>query len=160
MRWVLEIHALKIDDRLTIQFTKVFDGSDAEQNEASAASEATRESWIENSSQESVLLAEQFLTEILKPIEPDISLTFKQQFLGLRVGNRVNNFVLFNPKRQFLRVRVITSKTEEFAERLKANGIDVFGIMDGRLKFRLTGASFNTNRALLSELCKSAYEEW
>lgn len=157
---LLEIHALKIGDQFTIQFAKVFDGRDTELNEVSTVVEATRDSWIENSSQESVLLAEQFFTEILKSIEPDITLTFKQQFLGLRVGNRVNNFVLFNPKRQFLRVRIIISKAEEFGERLKTNGIDVFATTNGRLKFRLTASGYNSNKSLLSEICRSAYEEW
>jgi hypothetical protein len=157
---LLEIHALRIEDRLTIQFSKVFDGRDTESEETSPATEATRESWIEASSQESVLLAEQFFEEILKPIENDISLTFKQQFLGLRVGNRVNNFVLFNPKRQFVRVRVKTSQAEDFAERLKSVGVEVLGDPpSGRLKFRLTTANFNANKAFYSEICKAAYEE-
>ncbi|MGH9893374.1 MAG: hypothetical protein ACREA0_15575, partial [bacterium] len=86
---LMEISALQVESRLTLKFTKVFDGRRAEAEAVSVTPEATRESWIEAGSLETVSLAEKFV-EMLKEINPSISLTFRQYFLGLRIGNRAS----------------------------------------------------------------------
>jgi hypothetical protein len=156
---LMEISALQLEDRLTLKFTRVFDGREAETESVSATAEATRDSWIEATSQESVGLAER-IVELLKEIDPGLSLTFKQNFLGLRLGNRPNNFFYFNPKRRFLRVHARTTKAGDFAAKLREAGVDdQLTSDDSWVSFRLTSPLFEQHRSLLKQLAEACYSE-
>lgn len=156
---LMEILALQVENRLTLRFTRVFDGRRAEAEAVSASPEASRESWTEAASPETVSLAEKF-AEMLKEINPSISLTFKQQFLGLRIGNRASNFMTFQPRRQFLKVWGKTAKALASAKKLKEVGIEVLSSSDAEwVGFRVTPLEFQQHRDLLKKLAQVCYEE-
>jgi len=156
---LMEISALQVESRLTLKLTRVFDGRRAEAEAVSVTPEATRESWIEAGSVETVSLAEKFV-EMLKEINPSVSLTYKQYFLGLRIGNRASNFVTFEPKRKFLRVWARTATAVKSAKTLKAAGFDVLDSSDDKwVAFRVTALQFEQHRALLKQLAQACYEE-
>ena len=156
---LMEISALQVENRLTLKFTRVFDGRRAEAEAVSPTPEASRESWIEAGSPETVSLAEEF-AEMLKEINASISLSFRQQFLGLRIGNRASNFMTFQPKRQFLKVWARTARAVAFAKNLKEIGIEVLSSSDAEwVGFRVTPPQFEQHRSLLKQLAQACYEE-
>jgi hypothetical protein len=157
---LMQIHALQTEDKITVHVSKIFDGRDLETEAISPALEADRAGWVEASSEESLRAAEEMLN-VLKRINPDISLTFKQQYLGLRIGNRASNFIYFNPKRKWVRVYVKTLQAVALADRMRVAGIEVLGTPENSwVVFRLTTSLFSTHLQLLTEIAKLAYDEY
>lgn len=156
---LMEVSALQVESHLTLKFIKVFDGRRLEGEAISPAPEASRESWIDSASPETVSLAEK-LVDMLKGIDPSISLTFKQDFLGLRLGNRANNFMTFQPRRRFLRVWARTVNAVAFARSLKDAGIELLAGCDEEwIHFRITLPQFEQSKELLKAIAQASYQE-
>lgn len=77
-----------------------------------------------------------------------------------RVFDRANNFMTFQPKRQFLKVWARTARAVAFAKNLKDVGIEVLSSSDAEwVGFRVTPPQFKQHRSLLKQLAQACYEE-
>lgn len=63
----------------------------------------------------------------MNEIDGTLALTYNKHYIGLRQGNRANNFVIFKAKKKFLRVEVRVADLDALREELKNADIEVIG---------------------------------
>lgn len=155
---VLELHALRIGDNLTLTSTRVFDGTAEPEGEIEQQEEYTREYWVKSSSSASIELVERFFS-ILQRFSSDLRQTYKKYFIGIAIGNRAENFVHFNPKRSFVRVSAQVNNAAEWKNRISGAGFTLLEAGD-RVRFRVLPEQFQQHRELFIELFEQSYREW
>ena len=156
---VMELGALRVGEYVTLKGVRIFDGTQEPEGAIEVQEEITKESWIQKSSPQSIELVDKF-EETLKKLAHGLHLTYRKFFIGIAIGNIVENFVYFSPKRAFVRVRVPqVANASEWNKRLESAG---FRLLEGGegLKFRVYPQQFEQNRDLFVELFKQAHKEW
>ena len=159
----LQLNALQIDERLILSFTRVLDEispGTVEEEELSEKETTDRDYWVEKGSDLSMALADECL-ELVKEIDPSLALTYNKYYMGLRQGNRANNFVTFKAKKKFLRVEVRVADLDAAREELKNADIEVIGIDKrwSRVRFILNKGDINTHKDALKSIFTKAYKE-
>lgn len=157
---VIEMHALQVGKHLTLTFNTLNDGRDQpdttplEQDTV----EVNADYWAEKASPESVDIAKR-LGAIIKKVDAHAAINWNQQFLGIRVGNRAVNFVIFVPKKQFVRVHARIPDTDGWTKKLNKAGFEVIGGTPGRsVHFRVTKQNVSGQKLLLQKLFSECYE--
>jgi hypothetical protein len=155
---VIELSALRVGENLTLKSTRLFDGTTEQEAGLDQQENYTREYWIKISSIASIELVEQFLP-ILQELSTDLRQTYKKHFIGTAVSNRAENFVYFEPTKNFVRVSASVSNMQEWRKRISDMG---FKLLEGgnRVYFRVSPEQFQLHRDLFVELFKQSYREW
>lgn len=136
----VQLNAMQIGDRIVLNFTRVLDeispGAIEEEEELSEREATDRGYWEEKGSELSMGLADECL-EVLQELDSTLTLTYNKYYIGLRQGNRANNFVIFKAKKKFLRVEVRVADLDSLREEMKNADIEVIGIDKrwGRVRF-------------------------
>lgn len=155
---VIELSALQVGENVTLKSMRLYDGTIEREGEIEEQQEYTREYWVKNSSSESIELVEQFFS-ILHKLSTDLLQTYKKQFIGIAIGNRAENFVHFNPKRNFVRVTAQVNNAAEWKKRLGDAGFTLLESGD-RVRFRVLPNQFQHHTELFVELFQQSYREW
>jgi hypothetical protein len=158
----IELSALQVGDNLTLKCTKLFDGTIEGEGEIITGGEIyTREYWLKRASPATIELIDGFLP-ILQAFASDTNLTYKKYFIGLSVGNRAENYLTFDPRKEFLQIDARVSDVELWAKRLRESGFPLAKVLENedRVRFRITSDLFNSHRQLIQELCEDSYKQW
>jgi hypothetical protein len=120
-----------------------------------------RQYWIAQASAETVEIADKLLQKI-QEFAPQVQLTYKKQYIGLSIDGEPNNFVIFEPKRNHVRVGFRLDQSEPIREQLEASQLDVMSYDKGFRRYRVRLAAPDlavpANQVLLGELMKQAYD--
>ena len=160
----LQLNALQLDGKIVLNFTRVLDeissGAMEEEEELSEREVTDRNYWKEKGSDLSLALADECI-ELLREIDHGLSLTYNKYYIGLKQGNRANNFVVFKAKKKFLRVEARIADLDYAREQLKTADIEVIGIgkRSGRIKFIINKGDVQTNKETLKNIFSTAYKE-
>lgn len=157
----IQLNALKVADYIVLNFTKVLDVVEpGEDDEDSEAEEETvdRGYWEKKGSRESLAVVDNCLG-LIQRFAPDLSLKYNKFYIGLSDHLRPKNFVIFRPKRQFVRVEPKISDRQKWAEKLEAAGIVVLPGGRTRLHFRLGRSEVDTRSDLLRDLLEESYRQ-
>ena len=119
--------------------------------------EVNADYWAEKASPESVDIAKR-LGAIIKKVDAHAAINWNQQFLGIRVGNRAVNFVIFVPKKQFVRVHARIPDTDGWTKKLNKAGFEVIGDRGRSVHFRVTKQNVSGQKLLLQKLFSECYE--
>jgi hypothetical protein len=159
----LQLNAIQIGDKIILNFTRVLDEiipGAIEEEELSEREATDRDYWQQKGSELSLGLADECL-EVLKEFDSTLALTYNKHYIGLRQGNRPNNFVIFKAKKKFLRGEVRGADLESIREELKKADIEVIGIDKrwGRVRFIINKGDIATHKDALREIFLKAYKE-
>ncbi len=159
----LQLNALQIDERIILDFVRVLDeisSSTIEEEELSEREPTDRDYWELKGSELSLRLADECLG-VLKEFDNSLALTYNKHYIGLRQGNRANNFAVFKAKKKFLRVEVRVSDLEAAREELRNADIDVIGIDKrwGAVRFMINEGEIAAHRQALKNIFLKAYKE-
>ncbi len=160
----IQMHAIQVQEYVVLNFAKILDTLEPEDEdegdgEEKIATKTNREYWQSRSSEISLQIMDKCF-DILKQISPDASPNYKQQFVGVIVDGRANNFVYFHPKKQpYLRVHVRPSNRDEWIERLKSAGIEVLEGGKRSVRFRLRSGEPQKQHDLLTQLFQDSYQK-
>lgn len=160
---VIEMKAHKVGNQLTLISMPLFDGTasiDSASVDIEPQEKMGAESWCEKSSVSSVQVVAG-CGKILKKISAGIAVNLgNRNFIGVTVGNRARNFLVFKPKRNWVRVHArFLPETEKWGKKLTKAGLPIVGGKPGRsLHFRLTKSELKKNSALLRLLFTECYK--
>jgi len=157
---VIQMKAIQVQDSVLLNFTRVLDTVEwQEEREDSIATAVTREELQSRSSEVAMGIIDACL-EMLRQIDSQISLTYGQRWAGLALDGKTTNFVRFYPRKQsFVRVKAHPKSKDEWAEKLKAAGLEVLPGGES-VRFRLHKGDLEKNHDLLLELFRESYEEY
>jgi hypothetical protein len=96
----------------------------------------------------------------LKAADPQLELKYNKFYIGLAKNGEPTTFVLFRPKKEWLRVELRLEKTDEMDARLDEAGLDVmdYDARWGKYRVRITRNDFKKHEELLRELMLKAHE--
>jgi hypothetical protein len=86
------------------------------------------------------------------------TLNYTKRFIGLSDGTQSNNFVLFLPRKSFLRFRAILSPVEPWSKRLEQSSLD-FKPRENDVLINVTPQTFTENQGLLRELLQTSVQQ-
>jgi hypothetical protein len=153
----IQMTALRLGDHIMLQFTKVLDVIEPQEDVDPPGPTVDRKYWVDRASEKSVSVADQCLP-ILRDVQPGVSFRYTMHYVGLTVDGAVNNFVIFLPKRQFLAVEAKVEDRPHWKELLEENGIEV-AIKERRIKFHLRSQDVTDKSDILKELFAAACKE-
>ena len=157
----IQMSALKSGDQVGLVFTKVLDqvtfGLVEEDEEIQDVTD--RSYWEKRGSKKTVAMVDQLLT-MMRELDPSLELKYNKFYIGLAKGGQTNNFVIFKPKKNFLRIEPRLQRSNEAHERLENAGLDVMDYDDhwGRYRIRLSVGDIEKNQDVISQVMSEAFE--
>lgn len=157
----IQLNALKVEDKLILNFTKVLDEITIGEEEEEIVEKADRAYWENKGTHETVKLADECLA-IIKEFDTEYSLSYNKYYIGLSKRGRPNNFIIFRAKKTFLKVEPRLTDLDSCKNILQEKDIEIVSVdkRSGRIKFRLTKADIDNNRDTLKQIFEKAYKEW
>lgn len=158
----IQVQAYKLGDQVSLVFTTVLDqmrlGLVDEDEEVVEV--VDRSYWEKRASKSTLEMTEKLL-EHLKKLDAELEPKYNKFYIGLARGGRVNNFVSFKPKKEWLRLGVRLERSEEVDRKFDEAGLEEkdYDPKWGKYWIRLTKTDLTKNEALLSDLLRRAYEE-
>lgn len=157
----LQMNALRLGESVGLVFTIVLDqmslGLVDEDEEAKEVTD--RAYWESRGSKKTVTMADQVL-EIAKQFDPSLELKYNKFYIGLAKEGQPSNFIIFRPKKGFIRLEPRLKSSPETQEKLESAGLDVMDYDGrwGRYRIRLQPGEVEKNKEILTELVKDAFE--
>jgi hypothetical protein len=137
----LQMSAFKYEDKVSLVFTKVIDENRRGLvDEDEEVQEVTDRGYWENRGSKSTLAMVDELYEIIKTIDPELELKYNKFYIGLAKESKPSNFVVFRPKKSFLRLEPRLERSDSTQARLETEGLDVmdYDERNGRYRIRLS----------------------
>ena len=157
----IQMKALRSGNQIGLVFTTVVDqlalglvDEDEEQVEPT-----DRAYWESRGSKKTVAIADQLL-EIAKTHDPALELKYNKFYIGLAKNGHPRNFIVFRPKKGFIRFEPRLKSSPETQERLESAGLDVMDYDSrwGYYRIRLQPGEVEKNRQIISSVIAEAYK--
>jgi predicted transport protein len=158
----IQMNAIQVEDALTLTFTTVLSelrlGPAEEDEEAQVATDRTY--WEERGSKQTMEIADELLA-MLNELDPALELKYNKFYIGLARDGQANNFVVFKPKKTWLRLEPRLKRDEQLQQLLEEQGLDVmdYDARDNRYRIRLARNDLRKHRDFLQQLLRQAHEE-
>lgn len=155
------MNALRQDEKIGLIFTTVVDqlslGMVDEDEEVAEVTD--RSFWEDNASHKTLAMVDELL-ESIRTFDADLELKYNKFYIGLAKNGQPNNFVVFRPKKNFIRIEPRMPKSEETQEHLENAGLDVMDYDDrwGRYRIRLNPSDMHEQKELLTTVIGEAFE--
>jgi hypothetical protein len=101
------------------------------------------------------------LLEMVRALSPHLELKYNKFYIGLATNGQPNNFVVFKPQKNAIRIEPRVQKTDDVGTALESAGLDVMDYDNrwGRYRIRLEKGDVTKHRDLLRQLFEAAYRE-
>jgi len=158
----IQLNAIKLGDSISLVCSKVLDelqlGLVDEDEEVQAVTD--RAYWEARASKSTLAMADEMLRE-LRTLDADLELKYNKFYIGLAKGGQPNNFVIFRPKKDWLRLEVRLDRSDETQSDLNSSGLDVMDYDSrwGCYRIRLAQGDVAKHRDFLRSLMGKAFAE-
>jgi predicted transport protein len=159
----IQMRAVQLGNSVSLMFTTVLDqvqlGLVDEDEEIHEATD--RAYWESRGSKATVAMADELL-EILKQLDPALELKFNKFYIGLARQGQADNFVIFRPQKNSMRVEPRLKKNEEIEHKIEAAGLDVmdYDNQRSRYRIRLGKGEAKKHTEILHDLFSLAHQEF
>jgi len=118
------LSAIKIGDHLALTFTKVLDQIQlgVVDDDIEIQAPATRAFWEERSTKETLAIVDE-LVQFIKAIDHQLEPKYNKHFIGLARNGKPDNFVVFQPRKQWLRLGLALSQSDDATKMLEEAGV-------------------------------------
>jgi len=98
----------------------------------------------------------------VRPLNPRLQLKYNKFYIGLAVDGRANNFVIFRPQKNGVRLEPRIDKTAEVDEMIEAADLDVleYDARWSRYKIRLKKGDVSKHADVIRQLLDVSYREF
>lgn len=157
----IQLDALVLDGNIILNFVKVLDEVTMGEEESEVVVKKDRNYWEQKAKKETLNLVDQ-CGEILKEIDPELSLSYTQSYIGVQRRNRPMNFVVFLPKQKFVRAEPKLENLDVWSKELEQMEFEVVSAdkREGRLKFRMVSSDVASKRDFIKKILKTSYDQW
>ena len=157
----LQLNAYQIGESIALTFTRVLDEVSLGEDDDDIGPEqgTTRDDWEGKSSADVLGIVDHCL-DILRRVSPQCDLRYNKFYIGVTENGRVNNFVVFVPKKQFVRIEARVSDHPTWKGKIEEAGMVLLGgASNNRLNFRITSDELTANETLVEKLFRTCYQE-
>ncbi len=158
----IQMRALRSGDKVGLVFTTVVDqlalGLDDQDEEEQEPTD--RNYWEARGSKRTLAMADHLL-EIAKSHDAALELKYNKFYIGMAKNGHPQNFVIFRPKKEFIRFEARVKNTPEWQERIESSGLDVMDYDSrwGRYRIRVQPNDLEKYRDILTQIIAEAYAE-
>lgn len=156
----IQLTAFRLGENVSLVFSKVLDetrlGLVDEDEEVQAVTD--RAYWEARASKQTLAMADDMF-EIVKGLAPDLELKYNRFDIGLAKEGQPNNFVIFRPKKDWLRLEIRLDRSDEMQTKLEESGLDVmdYDARWGRYRIRLSKGDIAKHKEFLATVLTRAY---
>lgn len=156
----IQMNALKIEDKVALVFTTVLDqltlGLVDEDEEVHEVVDRTY--WEQRASSRTLSMVDH-LFQVAQKLDPQLELKYNKFYIGLAKNGQPNNFVVFRPKKSFVRLEPRLKRSDEKQERVEEAGLDVmdYDERSGRYRIRLSKDDIKNHTEVIEQLFSEAY---
>ncbi|CAA0155866.1 hypothetical protein [Tenacibaculum maritimum] len=160
----IQVKAIKVEDNISLFFTKVLDEVKLELLDEDTTTETTDRAYWEKKATKSTLKLMDKIFEKLNGITSGYDLKYNKYYIGLVQNNMANNFISFKPRKSTVIVNLKVEKTEELDTILENSDIDLLSY-DNQWKlyrFRLTDNDLKSENSIeiMKKFAEKAKEEY
>lgn len=159
----IQMRAVQLGNSVSLVFTTVLDqvqlGLVDEDEETHEVTD--RAYWESRGSKSTVGMADELL-EVLRQFDPTLELKYNKFYVGLARQGQADNFVIFRPQKNSIRIEPRLRKNEEIEQKIEAAGLDVMDYDNrwSRYRIRLGKGDAKKHAETLVELFRAAYKEF
>jgi predicted transport protein len=159
----IQMQALKIAEHTTLVFTSVMDErtrGPIDEDEDAAATPTDRAYWENKGTKATVAIADQ-LFDMVRELDPSLTLKYNKFYVGLAKDGRANNFVTFRPQKAGLVLEMRLRQSDDIENKIHEDGLDAltYDAKWGNYRLRLTKDDPKAHSNFLRELIRLAYEQ-
>lgn len=156
----IQINAIKYKENVSLVCTTVLDQMTLGLEEEEEQEVADRSYWEKRGTTSTVAMADDLL-DIIKSFDPSFELKYNKFYIGLAKEGQPNNFAIFRPQKNGLRLEVRLKKAEQIEEKFNDLGLDLmdYDAKWGRYRIRLAKDDIKKHADFLKELLQNAYSE-
>ena len=116
--------------------------------------------WEKRGSKITLGLADE-LHNIIKKIDPSLEMKYNKFYIGLARNGQPSNFVVFRPKKDWIRIEPRLPRSDETQAQLEQEGLDLmdYDTRWGRYRLNLAKGDVQKHEPFLTNLLKRAYEQ-
>jgi hypothetical protein len=159
----IQLNALKVDDRIVLNFVKVLDQRQLQADDTDIreeGEEVDRSMWEARVGATMMKLCDRVAQVANEVAEPKLVLKYKKSHVALCVLGSFFNVLSFFPKKDFVPVRLSVSEPEHWIARLGQVGIEAELKKHGsRVQVRLRTGDIEQHEMLLRELIHEAVKQ-
>ena len=159
----IQMNAVQLGDTVSLAFTTVLDqvllGLVDEDEETQEP--ADRAYWENRGSKATVAMADEVLA-LVQEFNPRLQLNYTKSYIGLAIDGRPNNFLLFFPKKDQIRIQPRMTKSTELEEAAEIAGVDVmdYRARYARYRLRLQKGEVQKQADILRKFLEASYREF
>lgn len=158
----IQMQSFELDGKLGLNFTKIIDVTEVEEDDDSTAVEWTdRPYWEEKGSKDSVKMVDVILGYI-NEIQSGFEVKYNKHYIGLFRNGQASNFAIFRAKRKWIRIEIRLQKNAEIEKELGDVGIEILQYNERwkRLYLKMDGDQIVAQSQLIKKLFKISLDEW
>lgn len=158
----IQMSAIRQGENISLIFTKVLDevrlGLEEEDEDTHEVTD--RNYWETKANKKTLELVDEMLL-LIKTFDGEISLKYNKFYIGLTKNNNPINFVIFRPKKDYVRLEPRLPKADALQNQIEEQGLDLmdYDIRWSRYRMRIVKADLDKHKEFLTELMMRAYEE-
>lgn len=155
----VQMNAYKFGNEVGLVFTKVLDemplGLIEEDEEIQEATD--RDYWLKRGTQATVKMADEMLS-IINSFKPGYELKYNKFYIGLAKDGQPNNFAIFRPKKNYMRLELKLPKSDDVDQIIETNDLDEMGYDNrwGNYRIRLNKGEISKKEAVIKTLLEKA----
>ncbi|MCK5230083.1 MAG: hypothetical protein KAR13_07445 [Desulfobulbaceae bacterium] len=156
----IQMNAVKVGDNISVVCSTVLDQMTLGLVDEEEVQEVTdRAYWEKRGTKQTVAMADRLLG-IIKGFSPALELKYNKFYIGLAENGQPNNFAIFRPQKNAMRLEVRLKKDEEMEGKLNDAGLDVMDYDNkwGRYRIRLTKGETDKHSDILKKILLGAYK--
>jgi hypothetical protein len=158
----IQVKAIKVNNTISLFFTKVLDETKFELLDEDIALEPTdRTYWETRATKESLKLTENILKQ-LENSTSEYNLKYNKHYIGLEKNNIANNFISFIPRKSLVILNIKLEKSDEIDNLLNNSDLDTLSY-DKKWKLyrlRLTENDLTVNLEIIQQLVEKAKDRY
>ncbi len=158
----IQMQALELNEQISLVFTTVLSemrlGLVDEDEEVA---EVTDRAYWEGRSSKKTMEVMDTLVGMATEFDPGLAPKYNKFYIGLAKNEQPNNFVIFRPKKDWVRMEPRLDRSDGIQAKLDEAGLDVmdYDTRWSRYRIRITSNDFKSAEPLLRDLLKKAYDE-
>lgn len=156
----IQVKALKLDDKISLFFTKVLDVINLGCEDEFDEKEIVDRTYWENLSSKETLNLIDLILKISTEFAPEFQLKYNKHFIGLSKDGIARNFISFNPRRTQVILNIRYDKNDEFDNLLNETDIDFLSYNRKHYRLRLNEKDIMTYKEKLFTLINKAYKRY
>jgi hypothetical protein len=155
----IQMNVYKFGEEIGLVFTKVLDemplGLVEEDEEIKEVT--NRDYWLKRGTEATMKMADELLG-IINSFKEGYELKYNKFYIGLARNGQPNNFAIFRPQKNSLRLELKLTKSDEIAQIIESNSLDELGYDNrwGAYKIRLDKSEIVKKKDVLKELLEKA----